>query len=137
MTAGLIIGFQALYMCFVVALVFWLRNRWKKAHAESQHKISDADLFKLMTRTNHFITPNQLASTTALTVKEAKARLMHLSTQRVLTRYYNNNQGTVYQLKEEVPLINSLRADLTKLSNQDIIDIMLMHVDDYQVTIAE
>lgn len=127
------------YIAFIVWLVIWMQNRWKKLHAESQHKISDAEIFKLMTQANHFLTPDQLAEISSLTKKEAKGRLMHLSIQKVIRRYYDasGRNAQVYQLKEEVPLINSLRSNVNKLSDEDIVNIIMMHVDDYQVTIAE
>jgi predicted transcriptional regulator len=126
------------YVAGMIGLVYWATNRWRASHAATQYKFSDAEVFKLMARANHFLTEKQLAAASPLTEKEAKARLMHLSIQRVLRRFYDGTgQASVYQLKEEVPLINSLPANIHNLSEKDIIDVVLMHVDDYQVTIAE
>jgi len=127
------------YIGGIIGLVYWASNRWRKSHAATQYKFSDAEIFKLMTRSNHFLTEKQLAAVSPLTEEEAKARLMHLSIQRILRRFYDGTgqKGSVYQLKEEVPLINSLPAKIHNLNEKDIIDVILMHVDDYQVTIAE
>lgn len=116
------------YMAFVVWLVIWIKTKWKKAHAETQYKITDAEIFKMMTKANHFLSEEQLAAVTDLTDKEAKARLMHLAMQGVITRFHDASgmRGSVYQLKEEVPLINSLPAKIHNLSDTDIIDVVLI-----------
>jgi len=136
--ALVILGF-VLYFLFIWAIVYWSKNRLKGQHAESQHKLSDADLFKMMTQANHFLTVEQLVASSSLTEKEAKHRLMHLGLQRVLSSYYDS-MGTgkaIYQLKEEVPLIASVRTNINSLSEKEIIEMILLHVDDYQVTVAE
>lgn len=128
-----------LYFLFIIGIVYWAKNRLKGQHAESQHKLSDAELFKMMTQANHFLTVEQLEASSSLTKKEAKARLTHLGYQRVLSSYYDS-LGTgkaIYQLKEEVPLIASIRTNVHSLSEREIVEMMLLHVDDYQVTVAE
>jgi hypothetical protein len=136
--ALLILG-TILYFLLITGLVYWVKNRVKRQHAESQHKLSDADLFKMMTQANHFLTVEQLIASSSLDKKEARARLMHLASHRVLRSYYDSS-GTgnaIYQLKEEVPLIASIRSNTNALSEKEIIEMILLHVDDYQVTVAE
>lgn len=138
MKALVILGL-ILYFLFIIGIVYWAKNRLKGQHALSQHKLSDADLFKMMTQANHFLTVEQLEASSSLTKKEAKARLQHLGYQGVLRSYYDST-GTgkaIYQLKEEVPLIASVRSNVNALSEKDIIEMILLHVDDYQVTVAE
>lgn len=127
------------YIAFIVWIVWWSRKRIKKKHAESQHKLSDAELFKIMTEANHFITVEQLTTVSSLTPKEAKSRLMYLAMDRIIFRYsdVSGSGKSVYQLKEEVPLISSVRTNLNSLSEQEIIEVILLHVDDYQITVAE
>ena len=139
MLETLIVAGTFLYIGGILGLVYWAAKRRKKTHAETQYKFSDAEIFKLMTKSNHFLTAEQLAAMSPLTEKEAKARLMHLSMQRVIRRFYDAAAPakSIFQLKEEVPLINSLPAKIHNLNEQEIVDIILMHVDDYQVTIAE
>lgn len=139
MKVALVILSFVLYFLFIWAIVYWSKNRLKGQHAESQHKLSDADLFKMMTQANHFLTVEQLVASSSLNEKEAKARLMHLGIQGVVRSYYDSS-GTgkaIYQLKEEVPLIPSIRSNVQTLSEKEIIEIILLHVDDYQVTVAE
>jgi len=128
-----------LYVLFIAGLVYWSKNRLKGQHVESQHKLSDADLFKMMTQANHFLTVEQLVAASSLNEKEAKARFMHLGLQGILRTYYDTS-GTgkaIYQLKEEVPLVSSVRSNVNRLSEKEIIEMILLHVDDYQVTVAE
>jgi predicted transcriptional regulator len=139
MEVALIIGGFVLYFLFIIGIVYWARNRLKGQHAGSQHKLSDADLFKMMTQANHFLTVEQLVASSSLDKKEAKARLLHLGYQGVLRSYYDSS-GTgkaIYQLKEEVPLIASIRSNISTFSEKEIIEMILLHVDDYQVTVAE
>jgi hypothetical protein len=136
--ALIILGF-VLYFLFMIGMVYWAKNRLKGQHAGSQHKLSDADLFKMMTQANHFLTVEQLVASSSLDKKEAKARLLHLGYQGVLRSYYDSS-GTgkaIYQLKEEVPLIASIRSNISTFSEKEIIEMILLHVDDYQVTVAE
>lgn len=138
MKALVILGL-ILYFLFIIGMVYWAKNRLKGQHAGSQHKLSDADLFKMMTQANHFLTVEQLVASSTLNKKEAKARLMHLGYQGVLRSYYDAS-GTgkaIYQLKEEVPLIASVRSNINTFSETEIIEMILLHVDDYQVTVAE
>jgi predicted transcriptional regulator len=139
MEVALIIGGFVLYFLFIIGIVYWARNRLKGQHAGSQHKLSDADLFKMMTQANHFLTVEQLVASSSLDKKEAKARLLHLGYQGVLRSYYDSS-GTgkaIYQLKEGVPLIASIRSNISTFSEKEIIEMILLHVDDYQVTVAE
>lgn len=136
--ALIILGF-VLYLLFIIGMVYWAKNRLKGQHEGSQHKLSDADLFKMMTQANHFLTVEQLVASSSLNEKEAKSRLMHLGYQGVLRSYYDSS-GTgkaIYQLKEEVPLIASIRSNISTFSEKEIIEMILLHVDDYQVTVAE
>lgn len=139
MKVALIIIGIILYFLFIAAIVYWSKNRLKKQHAASQHKLSDADLFKMMTQANHFLTVEQLVASSSLDLKEAKVRFMHLAYQGVLRSYYDSS-GTgkaIYQLKEEVPLISSVRTNIDTLSDKEIVEMILLHVNDYQVTVAE
>lgn len=139
MKIALIILGCILYMLFIAGVVYWSKNRLKGKHAATQHKLSDADLFKMMTQANHFLTVEQLVAASSLDKKEAKARFVHLGLQGVLRTYYDSSGvgRAIYQLKEEVPLIKSVRADLNRLSESEIIEMILLHVDDYEVTVAE
>lgn len=133
----LILGGTIVYIAFIIGIVVFALNKAKIAHAESQHKLSDAELFKLMAKANHFLTAEQLVNLSTLTLKEAKARLVHLAMQGVLRRFQRGMDPSVFQLKGDVPLINALPAKMDNLSESEIVEIILMHVDDYQVTIAE
>ncbi|MBL4650961.1 MAG: hypothetical protein JKY03_14610, partial [Aureispira sp.] len=115
------------------------KTYYKNIYEETKDKASDADIFKIMENSNHFITEEQLATATDLTKKEAANRLAHLAMTGALRRYYdaNGSMKGVYQLIEGVPLFDSLPAELDGLSEDEIISVILLHVDDYQVTIAE
>jgi len=125
---------------FLIVLIYYaIQAHYKKIYEQTKNKATDADIFKIMAMSNHFITEEQLATATELTKKEAKSRLAHLSIAGALRRYYdaNGSMKGVYQLIGGVPLFDSLPAELDGLSEDEIISVILLHVDDYQVTIAE
>jgi hypothetical protein len=120
-------------------IVYASKAYYKNIYEQTKDKASDADIFKIMGNSNHFITEEQLAAATDLTKKEAANRLAYLAMAGTLRRYYdaNGSMKGVYQLIEGVPLFDSLPAELEGLSEDEIISVILLHVDDYQVTIAE
>lgn len=139
MAAFTVVASIAFYMVFIIGLVVRVNKRNKDFHRQSQYKLTDAELFKMMTAANHFISAQQLATATALSLKEASAKLQHLSTQKVIRKFNNSKDQTssLFQLKEAVPLIESLPANIHQLNEDQIIEFILMHVQDYQVTVAE
>jgi len=125
---------------FLIGFIYYAtKAHYQKIYEQTKHKASDADIFKIMARSNHFITEKQLAAATELTQKEAANRLAHLTMAGALRRYYdaNGSMKGVYQLIEGIPLFDSLPAELDGLTEDEIISVILLHVDDYQVTIAE
>jgi len=122
-----------------LSITYASKAYYKNIYEQTKDKASDADIFKIMENSNHFITEEQLAAATDLTKKEAANRLAHLAMAGALRRYYdaNGSMKGVYQLIEGVPLFDSLPAELDGLSEDEIISVILLHVDDYQVTIAE
>ncbi|WP_052599076.1 hypothetical protein [Aureispira sp. CCB-QB1] len=125
---------------FMVALIYYaVKAHYQKVYNDTKHKATDADIFKIMAQSNNFITEKQLATATDLTEKEATSRLAYLAMSGALRRYYdaNGSMKGVYQLIERVPLFDSLPAELFGLSEDEIISVILSHVNDYQITIAE
>ncbi len=124
---------------YIGALVYFVFWHYAKQHAKTKDKVSDAEVFKLMARSNHFMTSKQLAAVSNLTEKEAGQRLAHYAMSNIVRRYYdaNGTSKSVYQLKDDVPLSNALPACIKGLSDTEILDIVLMHVADYQVTVPE
>lgn len=129
---GVTIGMVGLIMYAVKAY-------YKTIYEATEDKATDADIFKIMEKSNHFITEEQLAAVTDLTKKEAASRLGILAMAGTLRRYYdaNGSMKGVYQLIESVPLFDSLPAELDGLTEDEIVSVILLHVDDYQVTVAE
>lgn len=128
------------FIIFMVVFVYYaVKAHYKGIYEKTKHKATDAAIFKIMANANHFITEEQLAATTNLTVKEASQRLAHLAMEGALRRYYDSNGSmkAVYQLIEGVPIFDSLPAELEGLSEDEIISIILLHVDNHQVTIAD
>jgi len=125
-----------IWVWLIVMLVNWIYNR---LYERTKHKLSDAELFQLMMRANHFMTPQQLAAVTELTEGEAKSRMGRLAMKLILRNYTDatSGYGNVFQLQDEVPLVNSLPVSIEGLAPQEIIDTLLLHVDDYQVSIPE
>ncbi len=126
-------------LTFLMVFIYYASKAYyQNIYEQTKHKASDADIFKIMANSNHFITVKQLTARTELTKKEAANRLASLAMEGALRRYYDGNGiKTVYQLIEGVPLFDSLPADLNGLSEDEIIAVILLHVDDAQVTIAE
>lgn len=132
---GIILGNIA-----IIGAIWYLSMLYyNNIYEQTKHKITDAEIFKLMARANHFITNQQLANASSLTEKEAGTRLASLALQGTLRRYYDSTTGMsgVYQLLEDVPLFDSLPAEINGLSEEEIIEVVLLHVDDYQLTIPE
>jgi transcription initiation factor IIE alpha subunit len=134
------IAFFAIGLNFAIVflIIFLVFQYYNNIYETTKHKISDADIFKLMSRANHFITPEQLAAVSPLDLKEAKGRLINLSNKQIIRQYYNNGGiGAVYQLKEDIPILKELPTSLQGLSDQEIVDTILKYSPDYQITIAE
>lgn len=123
---------------FTFSIYFIIMTYYKSQYKKSKHKFSDADVFKLMARANHFLTAQQLAAVSDLNKKEAANRLAYLSSQGII-RKFQDGGGTrlVYQLKEELPEEASLPISIEGLTEVEIIDAVLRYSDDYQITIAE
>lgn len=138
--AGLlgVLGF-ILYIGLIWGLVVWSRNRYKKQHQATQKDISDAELFRLMNKTNHFITAEQLAAVTGMDQKVAYKRLWYLTYQKVIRGYYDSSgvQKGVFQLPETVPLEAIPKMNINQLSDKEVVKNILLYARDYQVTIAE
>ena len=90
MAAFTVIASIAFYIVFIIGLVIRVNKRNKDLHRQTQYKLSDAELFKMMTAANHFISSQQLASSTSLTLKEASAKLQYLSMQKVIRKFNNS-----------------------------------------------
>lgn len=127
------------YFFFIWWLVSWSRNRYKKHHEATQDDISDIELFRLMNKTNHFITSEQLSEVTGMDTNDAYKRLWYLANQGVITGYYNAGgaQKGVFQLPETVPLQAIPSMNIKQLSDREIVKQILVYARDYQVTVAE
>ena len=132
------LGFAA-YILFIWAIVVWSKNRYKKQHQATQQEITDAELFRLMNKTNHFITAKQLAEVTGMDEKTANKRLWYLAHQGVVTGYYDagGSQKGVFQLPESVPLDPMPSMKVNQMSDKEVVKNILVYARDYQVTIAE
>lgn len=119
-------------------IIYWTYAHYKSVAAQTRYKFSDRDIFLLLARANHFLTPEQLSTVSPLTKKEAKARLVHLSIEGALRQYANGSGTTVvYQLRETLPSSEEFPISIQGLSDQEIITIVERYVEDYQVTLAE
>jgi len=136
---GLIVSSIIVSTFLLVGLIFFLvKWHYKNVFEQTKHKASDAEVFKIIAQSSYFITSEQLAAATKLTKKEAYIRLEHLALEGGLRRYYDNNGlVSVFQLLDAVPLFESLPAQLKGLSDQEVVDVVLLHVDNYQVTLAQ
>jgi len=133
-------GFFAFFgiMIFTFSLVLVSMAYYKNQYQESRHKFSDADVFKLMARANHFLTAEQLAAVSDLDKKEAASRLAYLSMQGIIRKFQDGSgMRMVYQLKEELPDEATLPIQIEGLTEVEIVDAVLEYSDDYQITIAE
>jgi predicted transcriptional regulator len=120
------------------SVYFIIKAYYKNQYQKSKHKFSDADVFLLMSRANHFLTAQQLASVSNLDKKEAANRLAYLSIQGIIRKYQDGGGvRMVYQLKEELPEDKTLPISIEGLTEAEIIDAVLQYSDDYQITIAE
>lgn len=136
--ALIVIAVVSLITLLPFFIIYWVYAHYKSVAAQSRHRFSDRDIFLLLARANHFLTPAQLASVSPLNEKEAKARLMHLYIEGAL-RQYSNGSGTtlVYQLKEHLPHSKEFPISLQGLSDQEIVGVVEQYIEDYQVTLAE
>jgi predicted transcriptional regulator len=133
-------GFFAILGVTVITsiIVFIIMAHYKSQYQKSKHKFSDADVFRLMARANHFLTAEQLAAVSDLNKKEAANRLAYLSTQGIIRRFQDGS-GThlVYQLKEELPEESNLPISIDGLTDAQIVDAVMEYSNDYEITIAE
>ncbi len=120
-------------------LVSLYNNHVRKQHQSTQHKFSDAQVFAVMSSTNHFITSKQLATVSPLNEKEAQARLYYLMFYRVLMQYVCSADWTtpIYQLKEDIPQSSQFPIPLQGLTDKQVIEQILHYAEDYQITIPE
>lgn len=118
--------------------IVWGTKAYRKNYESTQHKFPDAEVFKLMSRANHFLTAQQLAAVSPLDLSEASSRLAYLSMYGAI-KGYTDGTGvqSVFQLKEELPEDDVLPISIEGLTDQQIIDAVLSYSDDYQITIAE
>lgn len=140
MELALILLFSSLGVAaFIFFLILLSQAHYLKYHKKTQHKFSDAEVFRVMSEANHFITPKQLAAISPLTEKEARTRLSYLAIFGVLQQFVCSADWStaVYQLNEEIPPTNQPIATLQGLSDRAVVEHIHQHVDDYQVTIAE
>lgn len=125
-------------MFFTFSLIFIIMAYYKNQYQKSKHKFSDADVFRLMARANHFLTAEQLAVVSDLTKKEAAHRLAYLSMQGIIRKFQDGGGvRMVYQLKEELPEEAVLPVSIQGLTDIEIVDVVMQYSDDYQITIAE
>ncbi len=119
-------------------LIWAIYAYYKRQALLTKHKFSDAAIFSLMTRANHFLTPEQLTAVAPLTLAEAKMRLTHLHAEGVL-RQYGSTSGAkiVYQLREVLPTSNDLPINIDSLNNTEIMASIEQYSADYEVTAAE
>ena len=68
-------------------LIYLIKRHYRKHYNRNKHKISDAEIFKLMTKANHFLSEEQLASVSPLDLAESKRHLMHLHMEGALKRH--------------------------------------------------
>lgn len=125
-------------LSLTVGSIYLVKAYYKAQYEGAKHKFSDAELFKIMARANHFITPKQLASVSPLDKKEAKDRLNYLSMEGVVRRYQDGSgMNMVYHLIEELPEADVLPISIEGLTDEQIIEVVLKYSDDYQITVAE
>jgi predicted transcriptional regulator len=119
-------------------ITFVIMAYYKSQYQQSKHKFSDADVFRLMARANHFLTAEQLAAVSDLNKKEAANRLAYLSTQGIIRRFQDGSGvRLVYQLKEDLPEEADLPISIDGLTDAQIVDAVMEYSKDYQITIAE
>jgi hypothetical protein len=129
-----IFGIMFLALSFIFIIMAYYKNQYQK----SKHKLLDADLFQLMTRANHFLTAEQLATVSDLNKKEADSRLTYLSMQKIVRKFQDGSGlRKVYQLKEELPENAALPICIDGLTDAEIVDAVMEYSEDYQITIAE
>lgn len=134
-----VIIFLIVFILGLIGIGVSMNRYMLEQHALSQNRCSDALLFKLMTQHRHFMNEEQLMELTSLDRKTIRYRLAYLSNLGLITKYIDAENWTtaIYQLKEEVPLIPTQRVDLKRLSEQEIVEIIRLHLDDYEITIPE
>jgi len=118
-------------------LIRAIKRHYRKNYRKTKHKISDATIFKLMGKANHFLSEEQLAAVSSLTLKEARKHLMHLSLEGSIKRFQDGGGRSVYSLMEALPEEDVFPISVEGLSDQQIINQILRYSDDYQLTIAE
>jgi len=125
-------------MVFAFSLIFIIMAYYKSQYKKSKHKFSDADVFRLMARANHFLTAEQLAAVSDLDKKEAGFRLAYLSMHGIIRKFQDGSGlRMVYQLKEELPEETVLPISIDGLTETEIVAAVMEYSDDYQITIAE
>lgn len=133
---GFFVLFGSFFLTF--SLVFIIMAHYKNEYQKSRHKFSDADVFRLMTKANHFLTAEQLAAVSDLNKKEAASRLTYLSMQKIVRKFQDSGgMRKVYQLKEDLPENAVLPISINGLTEGEIVDAVMEYSEDYQITIAE
>ena len=123
----------------LIGIGMWLHQKQKEAHQAIQAVIKDAELFQLIHKNNHFITAEQLVEAVGMELKKAKNHLAYLSYFGALQGFYdiNGSHVGIYQLVEEVPLEPIPKMDIYQMTEEEIIEVILLYASDYQVTLAE
>ncbi len=127
-----------LIMFLLMGCIPMIQVYYKNQYEKSRSKFSDAEIFKLMSRANHFLTAKQLSMVSALSKKEAANRLAYLSMKGIVKKFQDGSgMRTVYQLKEALPEDDILPISIEGLTETEIVDAVMRYSKDYQITIAE
>lgn len=128
-----------LSVLYPFVLIYGIKAYYRRHYNLNKHKISDAEIFKLMGKANHFLSAEQLAAVSPLSLKEAQKHLMHLSFENAVRRYQDRGGGirSIYCLQEALPEAEVLPISIQGLSDEQIVDAVVNYCEDYQVTIAE
>lgn len=119
----------------VIATVAMMKAYYNGTYNETKQQVSDADIFKLMAKANHFLTAEQLAAITPLSKKQADKRLNRLALDQTLRRFQDGSGlRHVFQLREELPEDDVLPISIKGLTEHQIVEAVMAYSDDYQIT---
>ena len=65
---GVVIAIIGFVLVSIWGIYWGGKNYYKSQYEKTRHKFSDADIFKLMARANHFLTNEQLAAVSPFSV---------------------------------------------------------------------
>lgn len=137
-TQIILLALSVAYVLFIVFIIYWAGTRQRRLYQERGAVISDADLFRMMNENAGFMTAEELAAHTSLSVKEAQKHLMYLANKRIIKCYYEmyGMHQRVYQLIQYVPM-TAPKVDLQQLSDQAIVELLTEYSSNGQFTVAE